>query len=446
MDSRQLHEWDDQYLWHPWRSAGDWRNTIIVQGSGCYVTDSSGKEYLDAASAALNASCGYNHPTIIEAVTRQMTTLMNYEIMRFSTIPPIRLAKKLAELLPKSLSRSFFCSSGSEAVEAAVKMARMYWSLRGHERKQKIISLTGGYHGSTLGSLNASHSKVVQSGNPSITDVYGAIPAPHCELCRCMQTHATCVYSSTDAQLLEERIQQFGADQIAGFLVEPVMGIGGLMILPEAYLTNIREICSRYDILLMFDETMTSFGRTGRMFCFNHSGAVPDVLISGKGMSGGYFPYSAVTVSDSLYEAFANDPYIGGFRHGHTNSGHATGAVAALATISVIEEEQLVDNASRRGEELLNGLLPLQSEYNAVRNIRGLGLIVAMDICNESLCMELTNRLLDYGVIVRRVGKVIGIIPPLIITSSEVNAIITAVGLALSDLRQGDVEVGDDHE
>lgn len=422
----KYYELDHKYVWHPWRQKTQIKeNIIMVKGEGCYVTDIEGKVYLDATSSALNASCGYNNKEIIEEIISQITKLMNFDFSRFSTIPAIELAKKIADLLPKKLSRTFFCNSGSEAVEAAIKMARMYSGLTQNEKKANVISLQGGYHGTTMAAISASHSNFIQEGNSPMPAGFHAIEKPICNKCLEFIDHNIC--EIPNGLQLEEKILELGANTVAAFIMEPIMGIGGFIIPSKQFVKKIEEICNKYNILLIFDETMTSFGRTGRMFAFQHFDVIPDILICGKGISGGYFPMSTITVSEKVYKVFSKDKCLKGFRHGHTNSGHSTGATAALATIKTIEKNNLVQNSEQVGKFLLEELQLLQTKYNFINNLRGLGLVVAINFRDENICEKIVKMCFDEGLIVRQAGRALGIIPPLLISKEQGVEIISII-------------------
>ncbi len=427
------YELDSKYLWHPWSSVKQAKkHTIMVSGEGCLVTSIEGMKYIDATSGALNASCGFSHPEILSEIMKQLSELMNFDIKQFSTIPSIKLAKKIADLLPDGLSRTFFCSSGSEAMETAVKMARTYAKIKMGKDRANIITFADGYHGTTLCTANMSGNPFINDGNDMASDSFYHIDTPKCKKCKDFVKHDIC--AMPNANQLEKLIIELGSDSVAAFVMEPILGIGGLVIPPKETVKAIKEICSKYNILLVFDETMTSFGRTGKMFGFEHFEVIPDILVTGKGISGGYFPMSTITASEEIYQAFSEDSYLGGFRHGHTNSGHATGAAAALATIDTILKYDLVHNSANIGAYLLKRLGFLEIEYDFVRNLRGMGLVIAMDIIDEPTCDNLVEKCFQNGLIVRQIGSVIGLLPPLLITKEQADQIAEIMSLSFRQI------------
>jgi adenosylmethionine-8-amino-7-oxononanoate aminotransferase len=428
-----LQKADRLYLWHPWAPIGEEGREplLIVRGDGCIVTDIDGREYIDAQAAALNASCGYNCREIVEAVTQQMVDLMTFDLCGFAHAPAIRLAARYASLLPASLCRTFFCCSGSEAIECAVKMARMYHLLRGSSGRRKIISVKGGYHGATLAALSASHVDFVQAGNDPLASGFLGVDVP------CARVGGT--PRAGAAEELQERIAVEGPETVAAFLVEPVLGVGGIIVPPDGYLQRVREICSQHGILLIFDEVMTGFGRTGRMFAFEHWGVVPDILATSKGVSSGYVPLSAVTTTEEVYRCFAGDVLLGGFRHGHTNSGHAAACAAGLAAIEVIERRGLVENARKVGAHLLASLQGLRA-FSFVHDVRGLGLMVGVQLVDRSRATILARFAMERGLIVRPQADVVSLVPPLILSeelADRVSEILYLACVALNHHEQG---------
>lgn len=423
--SAEYKKCDLDFLWHPWTSIKEYSQAeplIIVEGKGCVVKDTNGREYIDARAGALNASCGYGRSEVIDAINQQLNQLMTFDLAGAATLPAILLAKKMAELMPVRLKRTLFCSSGSEATESAIKIARLYHRLKGNSNKFKIISLEEGYHGATLGAMSASCSHFTQYGYAPLAEGFISIPPPRCTQCDNSQQHANCEIPGPE--LLEQRIEKEGAETVAAFIVEPILGVGGVIVPPDSYLPEVRKICDKYDVLLIFDEILTGFGRTGRMFAMEHWDVEPDILLSSKGISGGYIPLSAVTTTDEIFSLFVNDPLLQGLRHGHTNSGHATACVAALTVIKVIEQEGLVENARVIGRYLIDRLTEIAQKSSSVREIRGKGLLVAVELFDTPGIFRFFGTALKNNLIVRQQGTIITIAPPLIITMGEAEQLV----------------------
>ena len=420
----ELQNQDRTYLWHPWTPAlttGDSPFPLYVMGEGCFVYDSDGRKYLDARSAALNASLGYGREDIADAIREQMLQLMTFELAGSSTIPPAQLAAKMAELLPPPLQRTFFCSSGSEATETSIKMVRMYHRLRGDTSRNLIIGFNGGYHGATWGALALSNSRFNQEGYDPAAQGFIAVGHP---------SNNTKSMRLADEAIgwVQLAIEKVSAKRVAAVMIEPVLGVGGIRIPPDNYLRLLRELCDRHGILLIFDEVLTGFGRTGRMFAFEHWNVLPDIILSSKCLTGGYMPLSAVTATEDVYSVFINDPLLGGFRHGHTNSGHASACAGALAVIKAIEQENLVQNSADKGKIIIEELRSLAASHPAVVDVRGLGLLIAIEFDENEAGGQLATHFAKYaaneGLIVRQQEEIVTIAPPLIISTTECDLLV----------------------
>ena len=427
-------EQDLAYLWHPWTPVSGLQHglPLYVRGDGCYVFDAAGKKYLDARSAALNASLGYGRRDIIEVIAEQMMLLMTFELAGASTVPPIQLAVKIAELLPPPLRRTFFCSSGSEATEAAIKMSRMYHRLRGETERTTIIGFRGGYHGATWGALALSNSVFNQEGYEPLAGGFLAVDHPNG-----ITGYTTPVEQAIGWVECAIREQPHGT--VAAFIAEPVLGIGGIRLPPDGYFKLLREVCDRSGILLIFDEILTGFGRTGRMFAFEHWGVIPDILLTSKCLTGGYIPLSAITTSDAIYNTFARDPLLGGFRHGHTNSGHAAACAGALAVLTAIEREGLIQNAAELGKKLLEGLRSILATYPAVVEARGLGLLIGIEFAAETtarppVAERFAKRALMRGLLVRQQENIVTLAPPLVLSEDECSQLLDIIWNVLNDI------------
>jgi putrescine aminotransferase len=413
----QLKDWDAQHLWHPWTSISDDPIPMMVKGSGVRVWDSDGKEYLDAKAASLNASCGYSHPYIVEAIHRQASTLMNFSIESASHAPAASLARRYAELLPDPLTRTFFCNSGSEAMETVVKLTRMYHAIKGKPDRRTILTLQHGYHGATLGAVAATDLPLTRLGNEPLPEGYVRVPTPICPTCMASESHEKC--TAPTAESLHDAIERIGPDRVGAFVMEPVLGVAGCLFPDPQYLRDASELCDRYGILFVLDEVMTGFGRTGRMFGLEHAEVVPDLIMTSKGVTGGYMPLAAVTTTEEIYSTFADEPMMRGFRHGHTMSGHALACATALAVLEVIDTEGLVENSRRVGRLLLDELSRSLGAEPDVFQVRGLGLSLAVQMRTTDLANKTAAACLKLGLIVRTQGNSVCLLPPLILSESD---------------------------
>lgn len=394
---------DAEYLWHPWSPSRVSPDTLVaVSGKGCEVTDADGRTYLDAKSSGFNATLGYACQPVVDAIATQVAKLMTYDMGEGANIPAIRLAQRIGELAGPALTRTFFCNSGSEAMEAAIRIARFYQAVLGSPERGLVVSLHNGYHGATMAGA-------ATAGAPSpISDEFtpnGFVTVPGPE---------------EGIGALKGFLADYGK-RTAAVLVEPVQSRGAY-VMPEDYLRGVRELCDEHGILLVLDEVTTGFGRTGLMFGHQHAGVQPDILATSKGLAAGYISLGAVTTTQHVFEVFDSNKKMAGFVHGHTHSGHATACAAGLAVVDYIESEQLLANTRARGEQLLAALEPLR-ELDCVTDIRGRGLMIAVEMDRSRRAAQVRKLMRDNGVLVRRTGKNVVLAPPLILTAAEADRI-----------------------
>jgi adenosylmethionine-8-amino-7-oxononanoate aminotransferase len=371
---------------------------------------------LDLRAGTLNAAVGYGHPQVVEAITDQATKLMTWDLGEATTIPAARLAARIAELAPGDLARTLFCNSGSEAVEAAVKIARGWHALSGRSERTWVLSLRDGYHGSTAAGIAATGSPFRRTNAGPLPSGYAQIATPRCPECGAGVAHWACQVPG--AEELESAIERHGPERVAAFLVEPVLGVGGVIVPPKGYLRAVREVCTRHGVLLIADEVVTGFGRTGCWFGCDHEGVVPDILVTAKHLAGAYAPLAAVTVPDAIFTTFAQDPFLGGLRHGHTTGGHAVACAAALAVLDVITSGRLVEHCAAVGQRLAAKLEDARG-IAGVRDVRGRGLLLGVEFESVELAGAVAAVAQDAGVLVRSFGTVLTIAPPLVITADE---------------------------
>lgn len=437
-----LHELDKRHLIHSEVQFAKFYQrgpTIMVSGQGSTVTDSEGRSYLDAQAGLNLVNIGYGRARVAEAVQRQMAKLHYYHTYwHFSNEPAIQLATKLAALTPPGLTKIFFTLGGAEAVETACKLARVYQRAKGRPQGDLIICLEDGYHGSTFGALAA-------TGMAKHKALYGplvggfdhiAAPNPYRGEWGWDDPEAGAKY----AGLLEERILAEGPDRVAGFLAEPILGVGGVIVPPPGYWQAVRQICDKYDILLLADEVMTGFGRTGSRFAVEQENVVPDVIAMAKGLTSGYMPLGAAAVHERVIDAIASADLP--FTHGFTYAGHPVACAAGVETVSILEEEGLVQRSAELGARLLSALRALDNPY--VGEIRGRGLMVGVEMVRDRPTKATFPA--DAGVAFRveeacfRQGVIIGAIPysdaliltpPLVVTEAELDRLVETVDAAI---------------
>jgi len=425
-------------LWHGFTNMRDFRRRgiSIAEADGVWVVDSNNKRYLNAFAGLCNMSLGGAHPEIIEAIRDQANKLMYFPIERATHKAADDYAQRLAEVTPDGLNTVFFASTGSEAVETIIKMMRQCQRIRfGPDTiKLGIIALDRAYHGVTYGALSATGTafhRFRDQFEPLAPCFYHA-PSPYAYRCE-SGCGGTCTLACADA--VESVITRVGPEKIAGVLVEPAMGVGGVIVPPAEYHQRIREICDQHDILLGFDEVITGFGRLGEWFGANFFDAKPDFMALSKGINSGYLPFGAVVVRDAVYQEFLSS--VSGFlATGSTTNGNPLCCAAALATLDIMQRDGVVDQARKTGEYLLRTFDNLR-EYPIVGDVRGAGLMLGIELVKDRGTKELIaqrhwqaieDRIALSGLIigsqgVEGLGGTIGVVPPLTITTEEVDEI-----------------------
>ena len=436
MDESAYREADRRSLWHPYTrhsAAKAGAFPIIVRGEGIHLYDAGGRRYLDAISSWWCCNLGHGHPRLVEAMIRQARELQHSILGNLSHPRAIELAEALAELFPGAARRVFFASDGASAVEAALKIAVQYWWNAGRPERHRFVALAEGYHGDTLGAASAGY---VESFHrpfcPLLFPCFQA-EAPRCAACRHGRKPADC-----DAECFAsmETIVERHADEIAAAIVEPMcQGAAGMRMYPAEYLRKLAALCRRHGILLIADEIAMGYGRTGRMFAFEHAGVDPDIVCLGKALAGGYLPMSATVVTARIYDAFADEPQDGTFYHGHTFAGNPVAAAVALETLRVYAEEGIVDQAERAGRVLAAGMETLRA-VPGVADVRCLGMIGAVELAPDDprtppRPQRIRARLLDQGILIRPLGHVVYLMLPLVTPEAVVRETVRELGQAL---------------
>ena len=419
---------------------GPW---VLDRGDGALLFDADGREYLDALSGGVFAVlAGYGREEIARAMYEQAQRLAYTSPYGTTSAVTVELARKLADLTPGDLGASFFCNSGSEAVEAAIKLAHQYHGANGEGRRYKVISLRRAYHGSTLGALSATgwspgFGVFRRSADPMVpaAGFSNAMP-PYCYRCELGLAYPGCDLAC--ATTIEQAILGSDPELVSCVILEPIMGTGGCIVPPAGYLTKVREICDRYGVLLIADEVVCGFGRTGRWFGVDHFDVIPDIMVVAKGLTSGYAPMAAAIARREIAEA------IPVFFNVHTYGGHPVSAAAALANIGIIEREHLVENAASVGSYLL-GLLEGLREHPIVGDVRGLGLFMAVELVRDAASREsfapeagVDNQVAavarEMGVFVRPFGGTVFLAPPLIFTTAQADRAVEVLDDALSQV------------
>lgn len=421
------------------------RRPVLDQARGVYMWDVDGKRYLDGSSGAMVCNIGHSNPGVLEAMRRQMEKSTFGYRLHFETEPAEKLAAKTANLAPEGLDKVFFVSGGSEAVESAIKLARQHAIAIGEPRRFKIISREPSYHGCTLGALALTgYAPLTEPFEPMMRPM-PKIPAPRAYLDGLdPDDEAT---GRHYADMLEEKILAEGPETILGFIVEPVGGAStGALVPPTGYMRRIREICTRYGVLLIHDEVMSGGGRTGKFFAGDHWDVKPDILVISKGFAAGYVPLGAMIAHKDIVARVLD---AGGFLHGFTYAGNPLACAAGLAVLEEIEREGLCRNAASTGALLKTELEKLMQRHSIIGDVRGQGMLLAFELVEDRTTMRpLPKELNAFNLLVdiayensliiysRRTrgghsGDHFLVAPPMISTAEHVAEIIQGLDLSL---------------
>ncbi len=431
-------EIDKSHVWHPLfqhQRLDETDLSVFKSANGTTLIDEEGREYLDAYSALWNVNVGYGRQEIADAVYKQIQELSYYPHSQIN-VPATQLAEQLAKCLPGDLNHVYFCNSGSEANETAIKIARQYGKLTyPNENRYKIISRYRGYHGFTYGAMSATgQARRRKAFEPLAPGFHHAHP-PYCYRCPLGLNYPSCDVACVEE--IERIIQSEGVETVIAVIAEPIIGGGGVIVPPDEYFTRLREICDNYGLLLILDEVITGFGRTGKMFACEHWDVQPDIITLAKGLTSGYIPLGACVASTSVFNTFLGDPSDKReFSQVCTYGGHPVACTAGVANLKILERERLWENAEKVGKYLLEKLKTLESLPN-VGDVRGKGLMLAVEFIQTDgrhLDTDETNRIVgqlkEKGIIVGKIGhaidepeNIIFIAPPLILTEMEADRI-----------------------
>jgi adenosylmethionine-8-amino-7-oxononanoate aminotransferase len=430
----ELLEIDRRHFIHPQHHPSEYEDPQIwVGGKGIYLTNYEGDTYIDGLSGMWNVYLGHGRKELIEAATEQYNKLAFATAYAGATnIPAIELVEQIKRFVYPRIEAFYFTQGGSDATDTSIRTARFYWKAKGKSGKLKIIAGKSSYHGSSVGSASLTgvdeFSKDFGPRLQNIVHIESANPYR-------FQTSRTDVSAGiAAADLLEEAILREGADSVAAFIVEPVLGGGGgIVVPPDGYFQRIREITQKYDVLLISDEVITGFGRTGKWFALEHWGVEPDIVQFAKGITSAYFPLGGIGVSSEIKQVLDSVDSDNRWWHGYTNSGHPVGTAVALANIKILEKENLVERAAVLGTRLLEKLSPLK-EHKYVGEIRGLGLLAAIELVADkntkqhfpaeaNIGKAIKQELFRRGLNTRVLGEIICLAPPLIISEEEIDQI-----------------------
>jgi len=424
----ELKKLDMEHVIHPMAPVGTEPTVVMDEGHGIYLKDTDGKDYIDGASQLTCVNLGYDsQEEVAEAVAQQMSKLAYGTLFGGNcTTANIECSRRLAELTPKGLAHFFYTCGGSETLDTAFRTARAYWRNKGGSNKHKIISLSNAYHGVSLGVLPATtlmHDMFARGVYPLVPG-FIHIPSYYCYRCAFGLHYPDCGIQC--AKFLAHTIESEGQDSIAAFVAEPIHGTAGVIVPPPEYWPMVRKICAEHDVLLIADEVMTGFGRTGKMFATEHWDIVPDIMAMAKGLTSAYLPFGAVALSDTVVEGLK-----GAGISGFTYSGHPVCSAAATKVMEIYVRDRIVENVAEVGKYALDRLNAEFLPLPCVGEISGLGLFFGMEIVadkatrapfpkEQGISMRIGQEARQKGLLVRA-GNRIAFTPPLIITKEEVD-------------------------
>ena len=426
-----------KYIWYPFTQMQDFAKdspVIIKEAKGCILKDIDGREYIDGVSSLWTNVHGHKKKEIDLAIKKQLDRVAHSTLLGLSNVPAVECAKKLVEITPDGLSRVFYSDSGSTAVEIALKIAFQYHQQTGkkNSKKKKFISMTNAYHGDTIGSVSVGGIDLFhEMYAPLLFDSIKAL-SPYCYRCPVNKAFPECGFECLNQM---EDLMKKHSNEAAGLVIEPIVqGAAGLLVQPPGYLKRVRELCTRYDILMIADEVAVGFGKTGKMFACEHEEIEPDIMALAKGITGGYMPLAATLTTEKIYQGFLGKyEEFKTFFHGHTYTGNPLACAAATANIDIFEKEKVIENLQKK-------IIFLKKELEAfklleyVGDVRQMGIMVGIELVQNQKTKKLypaglktgqrvTKEARNRGLIIRPLGDVIVLMPPLSITEDELKKV-----------------------
>ncbi|NTJ64497.1 aminotransferase class III-fold pyridoxal phosphate-dependent enzyme [Agrobacterium rhizogenes] len=444
-DSNFLTEHNARHVWHPMAHPAEMRAnppTIISAGEGAEIIDIDGKRLLDGVGGLWNVNLGYSCDPVKQAITAQLGELPYYSAFRGTTNGPlIELSVALAEFFAADgMVRSFFTSGGSDSVETALRLARQFHKLNGQPERTKFVSLKKGYHGTHFGGASINGNQNFRRAYEPLLPGTIHLASPYTYRNQ-FNTDDPKVLADSIARQFADEIAFHGADTIAALIMEPVLGAGGVIVPHESLMPALRALCDKHGILLIADEVITAFGRTGAWSGSRLWGVKPDMMCTAKAITNGYFPFGAVMIGEKVTEVFENDrTAMGSIGHGYTYSGHPVGAAAAIVCLAETVKQDLATNAAERGIELLAGLETLKARYPLVGDVRGKGLMCALELvanrddkapAAKDKVAQVYKGAYEAGVMIRTSGNNIILSPTLIISKQDVSRILEGLEAGL---------------
>lgn len=443
VDTRSLAGRDRQVLWHPYTQVKTSPPPLeVVRGEGAYLVTADGRRILDGISSWWVNIHGHAHPRLNAALAAQAASLEHVMFAGCTHPPAVDLAERLVAMTPSRLTRVFYSDNGSTAVEVAIKMAHQYWQNRGEAGRRTVVAFDHAYHGDTVGTMSVSEPSVFTAAFTDLLFTVRRAASPYAYRCERCRDAGRCTLAC--ASSLESILREHG-HEVSAVLVEPMLqGAGGMVVWPAEFLREVRRLCDAYGVLLIADEVLTGFGRTGRMFACEHAEIEPDLLCLSKGLTAGYLPMAATLATEAIYEAFLSDDRARTFFHGHSFTANPLACAVALASLDIFRDEPVLARIAAIGERLDAGLaavagLPVVGE---TRRIGAVGIIeLVSDRTTRSaggyldgIGPALAKAFLDRGVLLRPLGNILYVMPPYVTTPAEVDWVMVQVGDVLSGM------------
>jgi adenosylmethionine---8-amino-7-oxononanoate aminotransferase len=415
---------DRAALWHPYTQMKTAPAPLpIARGAGVYLYTEDGRRLLDGISSWWVNIHGHSHPVLNAALAAQAEKLEHVLFAGATHEPAVALAEKLRSVLPEGLTRIFYSDNGSTAVEVALKMAWQYWQNRGETSRREFLALHYAYHGDTVGAMSPSETTAFTKPFGGLLFPVHRVHAPYCYRCPLGLKRSEC---TIDCLQDLERMLEEQRGKVAAVIVEPMLqGAGGMIIWPAEFLTGVRQLCDEYDTLMIADEVLTGFGRTGKMFACEHAHLSPDLMCLSKGLTGGYLPLAVTAVKEKLYDAFLDDDRSRAFFHGHSYTANPLGCAVGLASLDLFRSEGTLDRVKRLERQFHKRLEPLR-ELESVGDVRAIGGVAAVELKGsgsyfDSIGPGLYDAFLKRGLLLRPLGSILYFMPPYVITDDEVD-------------------------
>ncbi|WHY00909.1 adenosylmethionine--8-amino-7-oxononanoate transaminase [Neobacillus sp. DY30] len=447
-DYDTLAEKNKRYVWHPFTQMKEYINddpVIIASGDGRRLTDVIGNEYWDGVSSIWLNVHGHRVPELDQAIRDQLDQIAHSTLLGMANIPAILLAEKLIQRMPKGLAKVFYSDSGATAVEIAIKMAFQYWQHKGQPQKQHFITMKEAYHGDTIGAVSVGAIDLYHKAYSSL--LFHSIKAPYPYMYRSPIAGSEEEQTAFFLSELEKTLQA-SHHKTAALIIEPlVQGASGIIVMPQGYLRGVRELCTKYNVLLIADEVATGFGRTGRLFACDHEEVTPDILTAGKGLTGGYLPVAVTVATDEIYESFLGEyEEQKTFFHGHSYTGNQLGCAVAIANLELMDKNNTLVEAERNARYVANRLQEFY-ELLHVGDIRQKGLMIGIELVmdrysklpyewQERIGVRVCRRARELGMLIRPLGNVIVFMPPLASTFEELDAMLDILYQSIKEVTQ----------